>query len=79
MTTRNDGGPAFPRPHSSGMDNERPYTAPAEGGMNLRDWFAGQSIVAAVARSADEPFQTAGDLAAYLYELADAMIAERRK
>ena len=34
-----DGGPAFPRPESQGQDG---WWRDAQGGMSLRDWFAGQ-------------------------------------
>jgi len=34
--TINDGGPAFPLPSEPGF--------PAEMGMTLRDWFAGQAL-----------------------------------
>lgn len=37
MTTRNDGGPAFPRSALSGGDHGYPVQSD---GMSLRDWFA---------------------------------------
>lgn len=40
MSTPNDGGRAFPRPAS-----ESNYGSPAQVGMSLRDWFAGQASV----------------------------------
>ena len=38
MTDRHDGGPAFPRNGQSHLDTKD--------GMSLRDWFAGQALVA---------------------------------
>lgn len=75
MTAKNDGGPAFP---SVLYSHERAENWSTDG-MTLRDWFAGQGIPAAVARSEEEAFETGSDLAAYLYEFADAMIAARSK
>ena len=47
-----------------------------EGGMSLRDWFAG--MVAAGFVQAN-PKQLDAQVAAWSYEIADAMIAERDK
>lgn len=50
-----------------------PY-ALAQGGMTLRDWFAGQAI--------SQSFNTEWadkDVAKYAYAIADAMLAERNK
>ena len=41
MTTKNDGGPAFPR-----LDTESSCGAE---GMTLRDWFAGQVMAGSLA------------------------------
>ena len=61
---RDDGGPAFP----IGM---------FQPGMTLRDWFAGQALVGFMEASScdfdDEPD------AAFLYRVADAMIAARKE
>ena len=63
------GGPAFP--------NITP-DMPVDGypGMSLRDWFAGQALVVA---SRSSGFCSMPPLAAYCYEIADAMLAERDK
>lgn len=37
MSAKNDGGPAFPTHHNT------PTGCWSEGGMTLRDWFAGQA------------------------------------
>lgn len=71
----NDGGPAFPHMKAEGHND---YAA----GLSLRDWFAGQALVAMsiaapysdTARSAD--YQQAVSAAAYAY--ADAMLAARK-
>lgn len=54
MSTPNDGGPAFPVPVHTATDGRT-----HDGGMSLRDWFAGQ-IVSGMAASAywQENFQT---------------------
>ena len=64
---RNDGGPAFA--HGSPEHGGHP-------GMTLRDWFAGQVMVAL---STDIPFDmhTAVDRAKWAYMQADAMLAAR--
>jgi hypothetical protein len=69
----NDGGSAFPI--------SRPDWY--EGGMTLRDWFAGQALIAVSCRWGG----TLGDIdnaaaqrsAEIAYRIADAMIAERSK
>lgn len=65
----NDGGPAFPR------DYRR------EGhGMSLRDWFAGQIANGMAAYSGTSGVSYGpGDIAGRSYELADAMLAARRR
>ena len=73
MSERADGGPAFP--HEAGYDvggklyNKQP-------GMSLRDWFAGQALVALGNHKA----VTARGipwLAEHAYMVADAMLAAR--
>ena len=68
---------AFPRPSANGW--------PAQDGMTLRDWFAGQAYAAMcqvnrdyltkVAKDKDFPFHAA--VAKDAYEAADAMLAAR--
>jgi hypothetical protein len=73
---RDSGNPrAFP---SAAID-------PEFGGMTLRDWFAGQALIALadlISRDARNPNvrrerRTLSDSAEAAYELADAMLAER--
>lgn len=65
-----DGGTAFP------LAQPEIYE-PAQNGMSLRDWFAGQALCGAIAC----PESTGAYLqfAAEAYEYADAMLAERNK
>lgn len=69
----NDGGPAFPIP-TEYMTTEQP-------GMTLRDYFAGQAVMALVTKEAIELIGrkriTGADLATACYDLADAMLAAR--
>ena len=39
---RNDGGPAFPRPYSASASGW--YEEYVQGGMSLREYFAGQAL-----------------------------------
>lgn len=73
--------PAFPRT----LDADEMQFAPAQVGMTLRDWFAGQAGVAIISAMAsgdydvhptsEARFQAARDA----YAFADAMLAERAK
>lgn len=99
--TQNDGGPAFPRPYSvdsrdgSGPNIDGDSPQDAEEGMSLRDYFAGQAIIAILTAKVDgQGFtrhkheitgETLGNTtnlpqqAAAAYELADALLAARTK
>ena len=75
MTTKDDGGPAFP--FAATDPSNVPMQAP---GMSLRDWFAGQAMQAVV--TGRWAHDTAGipsdaEIAADAYLQADAMIAAR--
>lgn len=81
----NTGGPAFPRPASidptSGTLPDGDVLIPAEHGMSVRDWFAGQALAGLLAFSkggdqVTEQYSTA-DAADHAYAFADAMIARR--
>ena len=83
MTTadnkRDDGGYAFPMAGScepSGAAFNYP-----EYGMSLRDWFAGQALVGLMGDPGMRPSDTREfqHMAARLYQVADAMLAERAK
>lgn len=71
----NDGGPAFPAPYSNHHDD---FGDPlGDGGMSLRDWFAGQALpVMAAPLNGNTPPNEA--IAGWAYGLADAMIAARK-
>lgn len=71
MSEKNDGGPAFPR-------DERFL---GHNGMSLRDWFAGQALAGLMsAHTGDGQWTAIGsNAAAWAYEAADNMIAERNK
>lgn len=75
MTTRDDGGPAFP-PNAGWRDND-----PAAHGMSLRDWFAGQALVGLMSDPGMRPdnLDEFTHMAARLYQVADAMIAARKQ
>jgi hypothetical protein len=70
MTTKDDGGPAFPFAATD------PSNVPMQAqGMALRDWFAGQALAG---MCADPNLSGAADKwATQSYNLADAMIAAR--
>jgi hypothetical protein len=81
MSKINDGGPAFPRP-----DDRDPVTGQGwrEGsdGMTLRDWFAGQALAGMMANettpfSSDHAECEPSQIAAAVYEIADAMLQQR--
>ena len=73
MPKSDDGGPAFP--HAG---------CPTGVGLSARDWFAGQALVGAQfegglgGKAAIHP-EYLSCLARDCYDIADAMLAERRK
>ena len=68
MTIKDEGGFAFPKPDCDQME--------AQGGMTLRDWFAGQALAGLMSvRSSN----VAAAYAADAYKIADLMILERAK
>lgn len=71
-----DGGPAFPN-----VPSDPGYSSWQEG-ISLRDWFAGQALVALITRDADDSAYGSDMVKArpvLAYEYADAMIAARKK
>lgn len=78
MTTMNDGGPAFPVHGGHGNDDD-PRNRILGGGMNLRDWFAGQALI--IGLDWVQVHETGGyeEAALVAYEVADAMLAARAK
>lgn len=56
------------------------------GGISLRDWFAGQALSSVMGTATnlgeskpDDRRETFAMIAGFLYEMADAMLAERSK
>ena len=70
----NDGGSAFPYylPRIEGESNEAHFP-----GMRLRDYFAAAAIQGLMTPLRKEDWPR--NLAAWAYEMADAMLAERAK
>lgn len=69
MSSKTNGGPAFPH---IAADGHRDYHS----GLTIRDWFAGQVVAAAASHYGfNEP--GADMLAEHAYRVADAMIRER--
>jgi len=68
-----DGGPAFPVPAELCQD----LTVHEQRGMTLRDYFAAKAVQGFIAcpNTRGEP----NDIAAWCYQMADAMLAERSK
>ena len=70
MTMNNDeGGPAFP---VVGLHIDDPWS-----GMPLRDYFAAKAIQGMLA--GDSSSESNASLAAFAYQVADAMLRERGK
>jgi hypothetical protein len=65
------GGYAFPRAETAEGSGEH--------GMTLRDWFAGQALLGALAALMDPSNMTPEQFAEMSYQIADAMLAERNK
>lgn len=66
-----EGGPAFPGqpwPDKVGVYEKSP-------GMSIRDWFAGQAL----AGYRYDEIATAQGVAEWVYLMADAMLAERKR
>jgi hypothetical protein len=87
MTNKNDGGPAFPQ-HGCSSNQEVIERMKDQGGMTLRDWFAGMAmsgwlasydgISTHQARVNDGGNQLA-EAAKCSYATADAMLAAREQ
>lgn len=72
-----DGGPAFPQPaelDGTWADPETCKRFVPMRGLSLRDWFAGQALAGLLAESRWE----SDDVATVAYQIADAMIVERK-
>lgn len=77
--SKEHGGPAFPRAAFLGPNGE--LEAPAQDGMSLLDYFAGQAMQSLVAfREADaDSALSCYDIAEIAYDYARHMLAERAK
>ena len=81
---KNNGGPAFPTtPHVDMHGNRGPQKGQLEGGLTVRDYFAGCAISAIAAQvpsgSPTPPYYTAEGMAKRAYTIAEAMLKERNK
>ena len=74
---RNEGGPAFPQNDLSGYGMGPALTN--NGGMSLRDWFAGQALPYVAEFHGQDLYKPNGprDIASKSYAIADAMLAAR--
>lgn len=72
MSAINEGGPAFPIPHSG-----EPGSYEAHPGMSLRDHFAGQALAGNLPSLTMIDEKKAAALAKGIWLIADAMIAAR--
>ena len=78
--SEHDGGPAFPIP-----DERDPVTGEGiiqgSSGMSLRDWFAGQAVVACIQKCVPQECDTGENMeqmfARKAFLVADAMLAAR--
>lgn len=71
----NDGGPAFP--HFK-IDKEGVIELCPQGGMTLRDYFAGQALAGILMNHTTAKFGlTEISVACYAYKFADAMLAAK--
>lgn len=81
MTKINDGGPAFPTYVVATTSFNGTPTVDTHPGLTLRDWFAGQALVGLMSDPGLRPDKLAEfqHMAVRLYQVADAMIAERER
>jgi hypothetical protein len=82
--TSNNGGPAFPHgalPSGKTPDGLEWKDVPPQGGMSLRDWFAGMALQGILSNAwIAERFGAAeATRAKDAYAFADAMLEERNK
>lgn len=86
MSARADGGPAFPTlERCESWKHREPHEEPEiyyaqEGGMSLRDWFAGQALNSPIIaiRIKEGVISSMSDLAEAAFFQADAMLAARK-
>ncbi len=71
MTTKDNGGTAFPMPPVMRHNGD---LTKSSGGMTLRDWFAGQALSNKYAETETDPNKAAE----WAYQIADAMLEARK-
>lgn len=77
-----DGGPAFPRPASKGINyltGEEEAIVDPQRGMSLRDWFAGMALQGMLSDSHEQANKDILFLSESAYGYADAMLRVRAK
>ena len=86
MDMKIDGGPAFPstvrreeRYMDEGGYGHTRIVSTLEGGMTLRDWFAGQAVEGIISSFNLNSDWSHADRAEFAYRQADAMLIERAK
>lgn len=72
-----NGGPAFPMPYSTDAHDAPCNVTMANEGMSLRDWFAGQVLVAVAGRA--DSVRSVEGVARVAYAIADEMLKMRNE
>ena len=75
MTTKTDGGPAFPRP--AGDYNGTKHGNGAQVGISMRDYFAAKAMQGLISSNDAGAGDRIEEIPEYAYQIADAMIAAR--
>lgn len=79
---REDGGQAFPRPKFWPADGDPDRDGHPQGGMSLRDYFAAAALTGILSNLSEMRKDVVSDLPRFakdVYQMADAMLAERAK
>jgi len=83
MSSKKNGGPAFPRPIGNNgiTHHEEHESSYAQEGMSLRDYFAAKSLPAVMMARALDPTNEMNQesIAEECYDLADALLLEREQ
>ena len=74
MTTRNDGGPAFPRTMWTGSERNAAHRDVP--GISMRDYFAAKAMQASLSRGTPVNIEA---MAKSAYAYADAMLKQREE
>lgn len=77
--SKNNGGPAFPRPKSPKGEYTDSEVPGAQTGMSLRDYFAARAMQSVIAKSSLRTSEMIEAAAIASYGIADAMLLERAK